>query len=174
MTSSLWIKYQNEKKILKKDIFNVSEMVEQVFSILQSTARQKNITLLNEVDKQIQLRQFYEPAKIVLYNLCLNAINFTDKGVIIVRSRQLGEMQQIMVIDRGIGMKPEQISNIMDNDFIVSSPNLENRKGNGLGYLIIKDLVQMMAAEIRIDSELHKGTTVSIIFPPNRNNQITI
>jgi len=166
-----WIKFQNEKKILKKDTFNASELVEQVFNILQSTARQKNITLLNEVDRQIQLRQFYEPTKIVLYNLCLNAINFSEKGVIVVRNRQLGEVHQLIVIDRGIGMKPEQISNILDNDFIVSSPDLENRKGNGLGYLIIKDLLQMMSAEIRIESEPMKGTSVCIIFPPDRKKK---
>ena len=59
-------------------------------------------------------------------------------------------------------MTQEQIANIMADHFIVSSANLDNKKGNGLGYLIIKDLLKMMDGTILIESEKNKGTTVSV------------
>ncbi len=44
-------------------------------------------------------------------------------------------------------MTQEQINNIMAIHFIISSANVDNRKGNGLGYLIIKDLLKITAGE---------------------------
>jgi signal transduction histidine kinase len=59
-------------------------------------------------------------------------------------------------------MTQEQINNIMADHFIISSANVDNRKGNGLGYLIIKDLLKIMRASISIRSEKEKGTTVTV------------
>ena len=64
-----------------------------------------------------------------------------------------------------MGMTAEQISNIMAEDIIISSANIDNRKGNGLGYLIIKDLRKMMGATLQISSEKGKGTIVSVKVP---------
>jgi len=62
-------------------------------------------------------------------------------------------------------MTPEQIQNVMADQFIISSVHVDNRKGNGLGYLIIKDLLKMMEGRFNIQSEKGKGTTVSIHLP---------
>ena len=69
-------------------------------------------------------------------------------------------------------MTPEQIQNIMADQFIVSSANIDKRKGNGLGYLIIKDLVKMMGATLRIESKKDSGTTVFVSFPVKKNNLV--
>jgi K+-sensing histidine kinase KdpD len=53
----------------------------------------------------------------------------------------------------------------MADQFIISSANIDNRKGNGLGYLIIKDLVKMMDARLDIKSKKGIGTTVSVVLP---------
>ena len=62
-------------------------------------------------------------------------------------------------------MTKEQIHNIMSDQFIVSSANVNNRKGNGLGYLIVKDLIKIMNAELQITSEKYKGTTITVSIP---------
>ncbi|MBK6634996.1 MAG: ATP-binding protein [Chitinophagaceae bacterium] len=75
----------------------------------------------------------------------------------------------ISIKDEGVGMTPEQINNIMADQFIISSANIDNRKGNGLGYLIIKDLIKMMDATLQISSMKNKGTIVSIHVPVGKN-----
>jgi len=160
-----WIKYQNENRRLAKETFNVHELVNQVLGVLNSLARQKNLTLVNNVNSNLEIRQFFEPLKILIYNLLTNAINFSEKGSIIISARPGDERVTIIVQDEGAGMTPEQIKNIRADQFIVSSANIDNRKGNGLGYLIIKDLLKMMDASLHIDSEKGKGTTVSIFLP---------
>jgi signal transduction histidine kinase len=64
-----------------------------------------------------------------------------------------------------VGMTQEQINNIMSEHFIISSATVDKRKGNGLGYLIIKDLLRLVDAKFVIKSQKNKGTMVSIFLP---------
>ncbi len=61
-------------------------------------------------------------------------------------------------------MTAVQIQNIMADEFIISSVNMDNRKGNGLGYLIIKYLLKMIEGTLHIDSEKGRGAIVEITF----------
>ncbi len=160
-----WIKYQNENRRLMKENFNVHELINQVLGVLTSLAKQKQLPLSNEVDKELTLYQYAEPLRILIYNLISNAINFSEKGNIVISSRQEPGNLMISVKDEGIGMSTEQVSNIMGDQVVIAAARLDNRKGHGLGYLIIKDLIKMIGAEIVINSEKGKGTIVSIKIP---------
>ena len=74
------------------------------------------------------------------------------------------DKRELTISDNGIGMTKEQSKNILNRDFIVSSHNVDEKRGSGLGYLIIRDLLKIIEAEIVIKSELNKGTTIKIIF----------
>jgi signal transduction histidine kinase len=162
-----WIKYQTENRRLVKESFNLHELVNQALSVLQSLAKQKHLSLHNATDKDLVIWQYFEPLKILVYNLVTNAINFSEKGSITISCFKTGEMLTLTVKDEGAGMTEEQINNIMTEQFIVSSANMDNRKGNGLGYLIIKDLLKTMNAVIDIKSTKGAGTTVSVTLPFN-------
>lgn len=159
-----WIKYQNEQRRLVKERFNAHDMVQQVMGVLNSMAKEKKLLLINEVSKDLIIYQFFEPVKIMIYNLVSNAINFTEKGSIVIKCSQLNGSVCIIVEDAGVGMTAEQMKNIMADEFIISSVNMDNRKGNGLGYLIIKDLLKMIEGKLHIHSEKGKGTSVEISF----------
>lgn len=160
-----WIKYRNEDRRLVKESFNLHQLVRQLFSLFNSMAKQKQIRLINEVDEQLVLFQYMEPVKIVLYNLILNGINFTSEGHIVVSSEPAPEGIALIIEDTGVGMTQEQINNIMADHFIISSTNVDNRKGNGLGYLIIKDLLKIIRGSLFIQSEKNNGTRVQILLP---------
>lgn len=159
-----WIKYQTENRRLLKEKINVHELVNQVFSILKSMSNQKNLQLVNLVDTNIEIYQFYEPLKILVYNLLTNAINFSERGIISISTVQTDKKIQLCVSDEGVGMTGEQLSNITGDEYIISSSNIDHKKGNGLGYLIIKDLLKMMNATFNIISEKNKGTNVFVEF----------
>lgn len=160
-----WMKYQNENRKQEKESFNLHEVTRQVTGIHKSIARQKNIPLRNNIPANLEIYQYYEPLKILLYNLLSNAINFSMKGVIDITAEQSGDAIILKVEDEGVGMTQEQIKNILSDDFIISSANIDNRKGNGLGYLIIKDLLKMIDGKIAIESKKGKGTIVSVTIP---------
>jgi len=160
-----WIKYRNEDRRLAKETFDLHELVAQVFGVLGALARQKDIRLVNGVQEGLVLYQYIEPVKIVLYNLVLNGINFTSSGHIRVGSGYAQGGIALQIQDTGVGMTPEQINNIMADHFIISSANVDNRKGNGLGYLIIKDLLKILRGHLSIQSEKEKGTSVTVWVP---------
>jgi len=160
-----WIKYQNENRQLGKEEVHLHEMVRNIFSILNGMARQKNIFLTNEVPEDFTIRQYAEPLRIILYNLVVNALNFMEKGHITIVAKQLRNGMLIEVKDQGFGMTKEQINNILADQFIVSSTNVDGKKGNGLGYLIIKDLLKVVEGNFSIKSAKNIGTTIKLFFP---------
>ena len=157
-----WIKYQNENRRLVKENFNLHEMVTQLLGLLQSLARQKKLIILNNVDPALEIHQYYEPLKILIYNLLTNAIHFTEKGAIIVSAAKDNGHISVSVKDEGIGMSPEQIQRLMAEEVVITSANVDNKKGHGLGYLIIKDLLKTMDAKLHIESKKGEGAMVSI------------
>jgi signal transduction histidine kinase len=157
-----WIKYQNENRRLVKENFNLHEMVAQLLGLLQSLARQKKLIILNDVETSLEIHQYYEPLKILIYNLLTNAIHFTEKGAIVVSAVKENGHITVSVKDEGIGMSPEQIQRLMADEVVITSANVDNKKGHGLGYLIIKDLLKTMDASLDIQSKKGEGATVSI------------
>jgi len=160
-----WIRYQNQHRRMVKETINLHDKVEKVFGLLRPIEHQKQQHLLNNVDTQLFIFQYAEPLRVLIYNLVMNAINFSGSGSIAVTDQLEEDHVIISVKDEGIGMTPEQIQNIMSDEVIISSTTVDNRKGHGLGYLIIKDLLKMIGAEIVIKSEKEKGTMVFIKIP---------
>lgn len=160
-----WIKYQNENRRMLKEKFNIHEMVNQVLGILQSLARQKNLIISNETDPSTEIVQYYEPLKILLYNLLTNSIRYTDKGSIRVNARYDGSSVILSVTDEGIGMSAEQVQKLLGEEVVISAANIDHRRGHGLGFLIIKDLVKTMGASLDIKSKKEAGTTVLVKLP---------
>lgn len=119
----------------------------------------------NRVAPGLEIHQFYEPLKILVYNLLTNAIYFTEKGSITVSALSEEKYITLSVRDEGIGMTPEQIQRLMAEEVVITSANVDNKKGHGLGYLIIKDLLKTMDASLDIQSRKGEGATVSIRMP---------
>ena len=93
---------------------------------------------------------------------------------ITVSSEPVPDGIALLIEDTGVGMTQEQINNIMADHFIISSANVDRRKGNGLGYLIIKDLLKIIRGSLLIQSEKNKGTKVQILLPTPLTASITL
>jgi signal transduction histidine kinase len=160
-----WIIYQNPNERMQKEEFDLHQLVEMVFGVLQFPARLKHTTLQNNVPVHFVVYQYMEPLRVLVYNLLLNAINFTKDGGVSVECKQQANTVVLSVTDSGLGMTHEQIENLLSDDKIIASANVDNKKGTGLGYMIIKDLLKMMGGSLNIESNKGSGTTVSISLP---------
>lgn len=159
-----WIRFQRKNRLLQQVDFNPSEIAEQVIRILGPSARIKNIHIENKIDAGLTVYQYAEPFRILLHNLISNAINFSERGSITISLLKNTSSFQLKVADQGVGMTEDQIENILQEDLIISSATVDNRKGHGLGYQIIKDLTGLIDASLGIKSQKGVGTTVSITF----------
>jgi K+-sensing histidine kinase KdpD len=160
-----WIKYQSENRRLLPEFFNPHVLTSQVFSVLNSLAKEKGIVLSNQIDPGLKIIQYTEPMKILIYNLVSNSIRYSDRGVIEVFINKTGGDAFVLTVrDNGIGMSDGKVRNILNDDVQVREVSAEKRSGHGLGYLIIKDLVRWMNAQLDIKSKIGVGTEVRVVF----------
>lgn len=160
-----WIIYHNPDRRMQKEEFDLHQLVEIVVRVLQFSAKEKNTILQNNVPVNFVVNQFLEPMRVMIYNIVLNSLNFTRDGMITVSSSIKDNKIILQVTDTGLGMTQQQIDNLLSDEKIIASINVDQKKGTGLGYLIIKDLLKMMDGALEIKSILHEGTTVTVLLP---------
>lgn len=109
----------------------------------------------------------------VLMNLLSNAIKFTpEKGLIEVKARLEDEKIQIIVSDNGIGIEEDMLGHVIDPFVQIRSALTRSEQGTGLGLSIVASLIEHHGGDIHLDSEVDKGTTVTVTFPASRTIRV--
>jgi signal transduction histidine kinase len=106
----------------------------------------------------------------ILANLLSNAVKFTPKGgtVEIQASFDPGAGFEVSVSDTGIGIAPEDIKRVLDPFVQVENSLTRVHQGSGLGLPLATRMTEMHGGTLAIDSELGKGTRVTLHFPAER------
>jgi len=106
----------------------------------------------------------------VINNLLDNALKYKkDKPIIQISSEIENETIKISIKDNGIGIDKKNLSHIFDRFYRVEKGNIHNVKGFGLGLSYVKKIVDLYQGEIKVNSELNKGTTFIIYLPQRKN-----
>ena len=137
---------------------------EEVCETLADAAKLKDVSLEVTGDDGVingVRRLLYE----VIYNLCDNAIKYNNPGghVKVSVAGQHGAVK-ISVSDTGIGIAPEHQDKVFERFYRVDKSHSKQSGGTGLGLSIVKHAVQYHHGKISLESELNKGTTISILF----------
>jgi two-component system phosphate regulon sensor histidine kinase PhoR len=102
----------------------------------------------------------------IIYNLCSNAINYSNKGgKVLVTVRDLPGKAQLTVSDQGIGIPSEDLDRIFERFYRVDKSHSKEVGGTGLGLSIVKHAAGIHNAEIQVRSELGKGSDFTVTFP---------
>ena len=132
---------------------------------LQGTAEKQNVTITVD-GAHVQLtgvrRLLYE----IVYNLCENAVKYNrEGGSVTVHVAEADGKASIRVADTGIGIAPEHQSRIFERFYRVDKSHSKASGGTGLGLSIVKHAVAYHHGEIALESEVGKGTTITVHFP---------
>lgn len=159
-------KIEAERMTLESVDFSVGLVLENVRSLLSPKAQEKNLALVLEGEAVVhELHVLGDPLRLgqVLVNLVGNAIKFSEQGAVTLcvdRLPDQGEMicLQFSVRDSGIGISQEDIGRIFDAFVQVDGSLTRRYEGTGLGLVICRRLIHLMGGEIRVESELGKGS----------------
>ena len=149
---------------MPREDVSLKVLSEEVCKILADAAKLKDVSLEVTGDDGVVngvRRLLYE----VVYNLCDNAIKYNNPGgsVKVTVDQMPGEVL-LWVQDTGIGISPEHQDKVFERFYRVDKSHSKQSGGTGLGLSIVKHAVQYHHGKISIESELNKGTTISVVF----------
>ena len=128
--------------------------------------KEKGLELTLEISEKLPNAILIDETRIrqVLNNVIGNAIKFTDKGNIELKVHDFTENHELIftVKDTGRGIPQDKLETIFENFEQIESNQYDLVEGAGLGLAITRKLLMIMNGEIKVKSELHKGTEFKI------------
>ena len=137
----------------------------------QKRADAASVTLSLDVPEHLpHLEADQRRVQQVILNLLSNAIKFTPEGgcVVVRANTDDGGGIWMQVSDTGVGMATEEMAKVLEPFEQVGDIMTRRHEGSGLGLAITQSLMGMHGGTLEIDSEVGKGTTVTIRFPRRR------
>lgn len=159
----------NQKEIkIDKISFNVFEMVETLIKTFKFKADEKNIKIINEINKNLIIYSDYVSMLRVLGNLISNAIeNIPFNKEIKIKALKTQDETILAVEDNGNGIKKENLEKIFDK---YSSIGKSEKIVSGLGLFIVKELVEKNSGNIKAISKEGLFTRFEIKLPNEVKN----
>jgi signal transduction histidine kinase len=144
---------------IKKPV-SLLEIIEYVLTIIKSHSVRKNIKIELKNNNSIVLLCDENQLKQVFINIIKNAMEaMPDGGTVTIDSEVNDERAFISVRDEGCGIPPDKIAKLGE-PFYTTKQN-----GNGLGLMVTKKIIEEHEGTFNIESELEKGTSVTITLP---------
>jgi len=146
--------------------YRPSDVLNDIYSIVPALLKEKHVKVEIEVDPDLKEAQG-DAAKIeqILTNLLTNAIKFTKSGVIKISAKRAGDRIVFTVEDTGIGIPKDIIPHIFDAFRQADGSIRREYGGTGLGLHIVRNYVNSMKGELKLESETGKGTKVTVSLP---------
>ncbi len=141
--------------------FDLGEQLCECLILYESEWERKNITIRTDIDEDVTVCADRELLTLVWNNLFSNAFKFTEGGgEVTLDVKRDGEYATVRISDTGCGMSAEVGAHIFEK-FYQADPS-RSTAGNGLGLALVKRVIDIVEAEISVESTVGVGTTVTV------------
>ncbi len=158
--------------LLYKEDFNIIELVQNVFDLLEMKAAKKNITLTFDIEYKDSIMVYADRERIqqVLSNLVENSIKYGKlDGTTEVSIENLIKNKIIVrVTDNGEGIEREYLARVFERFFRVDKSGSRKVGGSGLGLSIVKHLVEAHSEKIYVESQIGIGSEFSFTLEKSK------
>jgi two-component system, sensor histidine kinase and response regulator len=155
-----WAQSQLKGLQVNPETFGLRSLVNEKIKFFLEIGRSKNISIVNEIDDDLEVFADKNHVRLVFRNLIANAIKFSlFGGTIVVTQRELDDKVEISVSDTGVGMSSKDVARLFKTETHFSNPGTQKEKGIGIGLLLTKEFIEKNGGSIRVTSELGKGST---------------
>lgn len=144
---------------------NLRHKVENSLAVLIGNALMKGITVLNNIDENINVFADEKMLSSIIQNLLSNSIKFTEKaGIIEIQACAEDQYAIIMIKDNGIGIQKNSLGSLFSTTG-TSQLGTAFEKGTGLGLIICKEFVELNHGTINVESDGISGSTFTFTIP---------
>lgn len=160
-------KIEANKKILNKGALDLNLLVADVMNTysyhLESNGFTHELTLSEE---EILIEADRDAITEVLVNLIDNGMKYSqDHKSIKITTMLEADRAVVTVADQGVGIAKDQMTKLFEKFYRVTTGDVHDTKGAGLGLSIVKHIMEGHNGEIKVESELGKGSTFKLYFP---------
>lgn len=157
---------ENKKQEGEKEVFELLPLVQEIESMLENSASDKNVTFTTRIDADLKLEAERYRIKQLMINLMDNAIKYNKPGGnVTVTAESLENQIVIHVKDTGIGIPSDHTARIFERFYRVDKGRSREMGGTGLGLSIVKHIAQLYGGSVRVESEEGKGSDFIITLP---------
>lgn len=161
-----WSRSQLNMLNIKKESFDLNELVKNNVRLYKNIIQSKRITL----NKELSLESFVNTDKDIidftLRNLLHNAIKFTkNDGEIKISTIVEKNFMNVEVSDTGIGIPEGMLYKLFTIESAFTSPGTEEEKGTGLGLILTREFIEKIGGQISVRSKVNHGTTFTFTIP---------
>ncbi|MCU0405708.1 MAG: response regulator [Ignavibacteriaceae bacterium] len=156
-------------EIIHEDVL-LEEIIEEISASIALLANEKNIIfeVIRNIDTHTVISTDRGKVVQVLINLLGNAVKYTDTGKVTLKVSVGNDMLNFDVIDTGIGIAKDEIDMIFEEFRQLNNSKSRKRGGTGLGLAISKKLAEILDGDLKVKSELNKGSTFTFSVPFNQ------
>ena len=151
---------------LEREPVNLLSVAQDVARRLDSAAQKAGVTL-KVMGLSVEVRGIPSVLDEMVYNLCDNAIKYNHPGgtVNVTVAPTDDGSAEVTVEDTGIGIPVEDQSRVFERFYRVDKSHSKEIGGTGLGLSIVKHGASLHGAQIHMDSQVGRGTSVQLLFP---------
>lgn len=167
--------FERDKSVLKLTEMHINVLIQDIVKTFMLKVRGKGGQITMHLDAQNDFALIDEVHFTnVIYNLMDNALKYCDKPLLLeVYTDNDKEGNLLITIeDNGIGISKDDQKRIFDKFYRVSTGNLHNVKGFGMGLAYVKKMVTAHKGTIKVESELNIGTKFIINLPTLKNYEL--
>lgn len=149
--------------------YNIVRVVEDISLSLSELLKDQDVSLIFDTDiEERYLNIDSGKMERVILNLISNSVKYSKQGVkteILIRVYEDHEKVYISIKDNGIGIDSTHLSKIFDKFTQINGCMTRNAEGSGIGLYLVKIMLQMQGANIKVNSTIGEGSEFIIEFP---------
>lgn len=171
-------KIEAEKLTFESIAFNPQEQLKEAFEFFKPKIADKNLSTSLFFENDLPVSLLGDPLRLkqVIINLLSNSVKFTSEGGIniLVSSQNKSEEIKFLCVsveDTGIGIEANMIDKVFENFQQADSSIIRKYGGTGLGLSITKKIIELQGGDIKVESEIGKGTKITFRIPYKINTE---
>jgi two-component system, sensor histidine kinase and response regulator len=151
----------------KASSFDIGKLADEVCDLYTEVSEQKGVSLVHEMEDNVQVMADRDQIHLVLRNLISNSIKFTPTGGLIkIYYSRLGSNElNVNVEDSGMGIGEKDLERLFTNDSLWTINGTNNEKGLGLGLRLCKEFIERNKGKLTVRSQVGIGTTFNFTLP---------
>ena len=162
VTNILKLNRIENQGIVQREMYSLDEQIRCCVLGYEDQIEKKNLLVTVDLD-EVYIENDKSLLEIVWNNLISNAVKYSGYGgEITISLKRNGNKNIIIVSDKGCGMSAETLMHCFEKFYQGDSSH--SQEGNGLGLALVKQVIAMIDAEIKVDSVVGKGTSFSVIL----------